>query len=52
MIEKLKSLKDKVREEEVKDLKTRETASKQRKKERVKRVKSGRKLKAKTRKRT
>ena len=45
MIEKLKSLKDKVREVEQKDFERRERASLERKEERSKRVKSGRKLK-------
>ncbi len=44
MIEKLRSLKDKIGGGERSDLKKRERASKKRKKERSKRVKRGRKL--------
>jgi len=44
MIEKLRSLKDKLRGGEQSDLKKRERASKKRKAERGKRVKRGRKL--------
>ena len=45
MIEKLKSLKDKVMEEAHKDLKERKRESKDNRGERSKRVKAGRKLK-------
>ena len=44
MIEKLKSLNDKIRGGEAKDLRRREKASKKRKESRSKRVKAGRKF--------